>query len=164
MLKHMESNRLRLRRFTLDDFENLRELESDAEVMKFTSLRRALTEEQTRSRLQSLIDKESERAPLGVWALELKDTNDFVGWFMLLKTKTEIPELGFMIVRRHWGKGFTTEGSRMLVDHAFNQLGFLKLTATTDPANENSKKVLLKIGFHWARQENGLDIFEIVTL
>ncbi|KYG63780.1 hypothetical protein AZI86_13230 [Bdellovibrio bacteriovorus] len=160
----MESARLRLRRFTAHDFENLRELESDAEVMKFTSLRVALSAEQTASRLQSLIEKETERAPLGVWALELKDDADFVGWFMLLKTKTETPELGFMIVRRHWGKGYTTEGSRLLVDYAFHALGFSKLTATTDPLNEASKKVLLKLGFSWMRQENGLDIFEITKL
>ena len=164
MLLWMESARVCLRRFTAHDFENLRELESDDEVMKFTSLRVALPSEQTTSRLQSLIDKESERAPLGVWALELKDSADFVGWFMLLKTKNEIPELGFMIVRRHWGKGYATEGSRLLVDYAFKVLAFSKLTATTDPANEASKKVLLKLGFSWARQENGLDIFEIAKL
>lgn len=157
----MESSRLRLRRFNADDFTNLQELESDPEVMKFTSLGRALSAEQTASRLKSLIDKEKERAPLGVWALELKENSDFVGWFMLLKTKTEPPELGFMIVRRHWGKGYTTEAGRLLVQLGLKDLGFPALMATTDPANESSKKVLLKLGFQWVRQENGLDIFEI---
>ena len=163
-MKGMESSRLRLRRFNSSDFQNLRELESDPEVMKFTSLRTPLSEEQTATRLKTLLEKEAERAPLGVWALELKEGLDFVGWFMLLKTKSEVPELGFMIVHRHWGKGYTTEACLLLVDYGLSALSFPKLTAVTDPTNESSQKVLRKVGFRQIRSENGLDIFEISKL
>lgn len=157
----MQSNRLQFRRFNSSDLINLRALESDPEVMHFTSLGRALSEEQTITRLQSLLAKEQEREPLGVWAVELRDGRDFVGWFMLLKNNSETPELGFMIVKKHWGQGYATEACRVLIDYAFDIPGIQKLTATTDVANESSKRVLQKLGFHWVRLDSGLDIFEI---
>ncbi len=155
----IESARTRLRRFTIADFENMRALESEPDIMKFTPSRVPQTPEQTRLKLQSLVEKEANLAPFGVWAAELKDTREFVGWFMLLKARYEEPELGFMIVKKHWGKGLATEISKALLDHGRQNLGVQNFIATTNLDNFASIKVLTKLGFKFSRTEKELNIY-----
>jgi RimJ/RimL family protein N-acetyltransferase len=150
---------------------NLARLESDPDVMKFTPLRLPLPLEKTRERLQLIIEKQQERSPLGIWAAESIEDGSFIGWFMVNKTQYDHPELGFMLVREAWSKGFATEIAAGLRDFALNTLGYSGLVAVTDEANSASKRVLEKIGFQFARKipkqdlvsgkEIRLDLFEL---
>jgi RimJ/RimL family protein N-acetyltransferase len=142
----MESNRARLRRLRPDDFDFMRELESDPDIMKFTGIRHVQTPAKSQARLDSSIAKEKEREPIGIWVAELITNSDFVGWFMLLKTDFEFPELGFMLVKRHWNQGLATEISARLLQHAWD-LGWKKIVATATIDNAPSCRVLEKLGF-----------------
>jgi RimJ/RimL family protein N-acetyltransferase len=153
----MDSLRLHFRRVNSNDLDNLSSLESNPEVVKFTSMRKPMTRAQTQERLQSLIDKEAERAPLGVWLVETKDNQSLVGWFMLLKTQFEEPELGFMLLPHQWGKGFASEAAQRLLEHAFNDLNIPAVMARIDPDNAASRKVLQKLGFQFWKTELGFD-------
>lgn len=153
----IEYENIRLRRFNLNDLQNMIELESDEEVMRFTSLRKALPLEETKKRLQNTINSEAERAPLGIWAAEFKDNEEFIGWFMLLKRQYEHPEMGFMIAKRHWGKGLTAIAAKGLALHAFHNIGLEKIVAVTTQDNFASKKVLLKVGFTQKGTVNNFD-------
>lgn len=156
----MESARLYFRRFRADDLENIQGLESDPEVVRHTPMKVPLSREQSAERLQKNIEKTPEREPLGIWAAETKQ-GDFVGWFMLLPIDQGVPELGFMIVRRHWGKGFTTEAGQRLVKYAFEELKLPRLLAITTKENIASQAALKKIGFRQiATSEKGFH-FEI---
>lgn len=143
----IELERLRLRRFKMSDLQSMIELESDPDVMKFTPSRVPLSHERSKERLQDLISKQATQGDLGAWAAEFKDTGDFLGFFMLLNRDLEYTELGFMIVKRHWGKGLTAEAARGLVDYAFHQLHLPGISAATTQDNFASKKVLAKLGF-----------------
>ncbi|MBC7370556.1 MAG: GNAT family N-acetyltransferase [Bdellovibrionaceae bacterium] len=90
-MEKIQTKRTILRRFRHSDLNNMILLESDPDVMRFTPSRIPQGIEKTEARLKSLLEKEAAYAPLGVWAVELKDTADFVGWFMLIKTEFEIP-------------------------------------------------------------------------
>jgi RimJ/RimL family protein N-acetyltransferase len=142
----MESKRLRFRRFRTDDLDHIVELESDPEVVKHTPMKLPLSREQSAERLKKNIESTPSREPLGIWAAETHD-GDFVGWFMLLPIDLGVPELGFMIVRRHWGKGFTTEAGALLVKYALEELLLPRLLAVTTLDNFASQRVLEKIGF-----------------
>lgn len=146
-MKKIETKRAVLRRFRAEDLPRMLELESDPDVMRFTAARVVQTREQSEQRLRSVLEKEAERAPLGVWAAEMKNSGDFIGWFMLLKTELEFPELGFMVVKRHWGKGLTTEIAGALVKHGMEELGEAGVVAVTSPRNAASRRVLEKLGF-----------------
>lgn len=143
----LQTKRTILRRFRLSDLNNMIRLESDPEVMKFTPSRIPQTVERTQARLKSLLEQEPTYAPLGVWAVELKDTAEFVGWFMLTKTEFEVPELGFMIVKDKWGKGYATEVARALIDFAMKNLNYSGVAAVTDSDNKKSIHILEKLGF-----------------
>ena len=47
---------------------------------------------------------------------------------------------------RHWGRGYATEATRLLVDFGFGTLGYRRLFATADPDNVASRRVLDKSG------------------
>lgn len=79
--------------------------------------------------------------------VELKDTADFVGWFMLIKNEFEVPELGYMIVQDHWGKGFATEVESRLIEYGTVDLKFSIFSAVTDHDNLTSIHILEKLGF-----------------
>jgi RimJ/RimL family protein N-acetyltransferase len=132
------------------------QLESEPDIMKFTPSRIPQTPEQTQGRLQALVAKETPYSPLGVWAAERKDGEDFVGWFILLKREMELPDLGFMTLKKHWGMGLTTEIASALLDLA-KSLEFKGVTALTDTDNKASIRVLEKLGFSLQKKKSEHD-------
>jgi RimJ/RimL family protein N-acetyltransferase len=149
-----ETARLRFRRFRRDDLPAMRELASDAGIMRYTRAMVPQTEEQSIARLEKHIAAQPGREPLGIWAAEFRETGAFAGWFMVCRvTEDPRPELGFMLPRRLWNQGITTEGARELCRHAREDLGFPEIIACTRIENATSQRVLEKLGF--ARVEGG---------
>ncbi len=144
----LETDRFRLRRFEEDDFGNLFVLHSDPEVMRFSSRRSPESDIEVAATLKRLIQRYRESSGFGIWAAELKSSGEFIGWFGLdsLPGTSEI-EVGYRLLRRHWGSGFATEGTRELLSHAFHVLGLKKIVAISDLDNIASKRVLEKSGF-----------------
>lgn len=56
-------------------------------------------------------------------------------------------ELGYRLRKDAWCLGLATEAARQLIPHAFGVLRLPHLLAVTDPENEASQRVLLKLGF-----------------
>lgn len=156
-MEKLQTKRALLRRFQISDLNNMILLESNPDVMKFTPSRIPQGIEKTTARLKSLIEKETAYAPLGVWAVELKDTGDFVGWFMLVKTEFDLPEIGFMIVKDHWGKGIASEVARTLINFAITDLHYPGVAAVTDHDNAASIHILQKLGFKKVNSRTKLD-------
>lgn len=61
--------------------------------------------------------------------------------------KTHRAEIGYWLARPYWGRGIMTGVVRGLCDHAFAQLGLVKITAHVFADNPASARVLLKCGF-----------------
>jgi RimJ/RimL family protein N-acetyltransferase len=59
------------------------------------------------------------------------------------------PEIGYWIGETHWGRGFATEASRALIDHAFSETGIDALSASCRINNASSRRVIDKCGFQW---------------
>ncbi|GAA1892389.1 GNAT family protein [Asanoa iriomotensis] len=55
---------------------------------------------------------------------------------------------GYALAKRCWGRGLTTEAAAAMLRLGFDQLGLHKITATCDPENAGSTRVLTKIGMH----------------
>jgi RimJ/RimL family protein N-acetyltransferase len=78
----LETERLLLRRFTEDDLENLVELDSDPEVMRFITGGRATPREEVENEiLPTFLDHYECYAGYGFWAAVEKSTQRFLGWF-----------------------------------------------------------------------------------
>jgi ribosomal-protein-alanine N-acetyltransferase len=89
---------------------------------------------------------------LGLWVTFLKDTNEFIGWYILkhLPDDGEV-EIGFRIKKKFWGNGYSTEAGKALLKHGFGTLGLKKIAAIVRPDNFASQAVIKKIGL----QEKG---------
>lgn len=149
----LTTKRIRLRRFTQVDSENLFRLDSNPEVMKYIGSGATANRERANEVLNLIISKYGEWQNFGLWAAELNSSTQFIGWFALkpLPKIGEI-EVGYRLLPEFWGQGLATEGARALIDYGFRNCGLEKIVAITHLENQSSQKVLIKCGL----QEKGL--------
>lgn len=57
-------------------------------------------------------------------------------------------EIGYILRRDRWGRGYATEAANLLIDFALQQLGMHRVWAVCDPDNPASVRVLEKCGMH----------------
>lgn len=153
-----ESNRLKFRRFLESDADNLFALDSDPEVMRH--LGGPISDpEKNREALKRIIAKYELWGKYGAWVAELKSTGEFVGWFSLkpLPGFNDI-EIGYRLMRRHWGQGLATEGASRMARVGFEEFKLEKIVAVTAPANFPSQKVLKKIGMKYLGERDSQEI------
>jgi RimJ/RimL family protein N-acetyltransferase len=83
----------------------------------------------------------------GHWALELRDTGEFVGRAGLLRPP-EWPglEVGWTVSRRHWGLGFAGEAGTAAMDWARAELGADHVISLIAEGNHRSERVAEKLG------------------
>ena len=152
----LETPRLVIRQFTEDDVDNLFNLNSDPEVMRYLSGGRPTPRDQIQDQIipfhLGLYDRLDR---LGTWAAESAATGEFLGWFHFRPGHgsddiTNI-ELGYRLRRSSWNKGYATEGSRALVSMGFTDLDVERVFALTMTVNTGSRRVLEKCGLTLVR-------------
>jgi RimJ/RimL family protein N-acetyltransferase len=149
----LETERLRLRRFTLADADLLVDLDSDPEVMRFITYGqptpRSAYVDTYLPRWLAIYDAQP---GLGYFAADRRDTGEFLGWFHLRNDRIEAAyvELGYRLRRAAWGHGYATEGARALVQHGFTRAGAERVSARTLAGNRASRKVMEKCGLRYA--------------
>ena len=149
----LESERLYLREVKDSDLQLLFELHSDPEVMKFIRPPEKKLEE-TRATMERIFRTNDYEKGIGLWICHEKISNNFIGWFVLkpLENTPDI-EIGYRLLKKHWGKGFATEMSRILLNYCFDVVKLSKIAAATHPDNKASQHVLEKIGLHFVRRQ-----------
>ncbi|MDQ2750162.1 MAG: GNAT family N-acetyltransferase [Pseudonocardiales bacterium] len=150
----LETERLVLRRFTPADIDNLVELDSDPDVMRFLTGGAPTPREQIENELLPRILEEYSVPPgWGRWAAIEKQTGLVVGWFSLDPPKHEAEglELGYRLRKVAWGNGYATEVSRALIDLAFGQPTVQRVFAETMAVNTASRRVMEKVGLRHVR-------------
>jgi RimJ/RimL family protein N-acetyltransferase len=63
--------------------------------------------------------------------------------------REDSPELGYWLGASYWGRGFTTEAVRAVIDYAFGDLKHEILQAGARVSNPASRRVLEKCAFQW---------------
>lgn len=150
----LETERLRLRRFTAADTEDLVALDADPEVMRYLTNGRPTPREVVENELLPSILRCYERSEAGRWALEDVAGGAFLGWLSLQPPQdgsTAELDLGYRLRRSAWGRGYATEGARALVRKAFSDLGAERVFAQTMAVNTRSRHVMEKAGLRHLR-------------
>jgi RimJ/RimL family protein N-acetyltransferase len=149
----LETPRLAIRQFTEDDIDNLFDLNSDPDVMRYLGRpppREVLRDEVIPFHLA--VYRRLDR--LGTWAAESADSGEFLGWFHFRPgpdgDMTNI-DLGYRLRRPTWNKGYATEGSRALITMGFTDLGVQRVFAHTMTVNTASRRVMEKCGLTLVR-------------
>lgn len=160
----LETERLVLRQFTLADADNLLELNSDPDVIRFVTIDKQAdpTIIQTQI-LPKWLQHYEDYEGYGFWAAIEKSSRAFIGWFFLrpaihapyfdpaLANSDDI-ELGYRLRKESWGQGYATEGSKALIVKGFSELGAQRIVAIAFAANMASIKVLEKSGLKLKKQ------------
>lgn len=155
MIVFLESERLILRRFTLDDVDALVELDSDPAVMRFiTGGVPTSREEIATDYLPAFLAYYQRGDRWGFWAATEKASGTFLGWFHLRPHEgdpDDEPELGYRLIASAWGQGYATEGSAALIGKAFAELGARRVYAQTMAVHTASRRVMEKAGLRFVR-------------
>ena len=144
----LETERLLLRRWRAADREPFAGINRDPAVMEHfpASLSRAASDE-----MADRIEAHFRRHGFGLWAAELRENEEFIGFIGLSVPGFEAAftpciEIGWRLAPIHWGKGLATEGARAATRHAFEDLKLPGLVSFTVPANVRSRRVMEKTG------------------
>jgi ribosomal-protein-alanine N-acetyltransferase len=142
------TERLSLRRLTMDDLEMQCELSGDPEVTRYVG--GVKTREETEDMLKTRILPYYQQHPgLGAWATLERATGECIGVHLLNHIQGEsLIQVGYILFKKHWGKGYATEMSIALLRYGFSQLQLPQINAITDFPNHVSQRVLLKAGLH----------------
>jgi len=145
----IETERLLLRKVTLDDKEELFKLHSDPEVQKYTGEPVVTTIEEIEKSILSRIS-DYEKYGFGRLAVIHKTTNNLIGWAGLAYLpEFDKVDLGYRFKKEFWGKGYATEASRAILDYGFNRLDLNLIIAIAIVEHTNSINVMKKIGMKY---------------
>lgn len=156
----LDSERLLLRPHRKTDLDIEIEISTDPEVMKFVG--DVETEDQVARNMPKYV-RRCAGGCIGFWSVIERSTEDKLGIAVLLPLPIEeddtnwdlvvgdeLPdgeiEIGYMLKRSAWGKGYATEATKRLLKFAFEESPLQELVATTDPENATSQRVLEKCG------------------
>jgi [ribosomal protein S5]-alanine N-acetyltransferase len=141
----LETPRLTLQPFTLEDLDNLTDLHADAEVNHYLSPTGAWSREITKDKLERFIAHQ-ETCGYSKMKVTLKN-GTFIGRAgFLIYPKTGETELGYCFKREYWGKGYATEVSQALVKWIFETTELAHIIGFAAEENVASRNVLEKIG------------------
>ncbi len=146
----IETDRLFIRKITLDDCRELFELHSDFEVQKYTGEPAVESMNAVKDSIQKNTLKDYKKYGYGRWALILKDTSQFIGWAGLkYLPEFQKVDLGYRLKQVHWGKGYATEASKAIVEYGFNTLSLKEIIAIAVPEHNASIRVMEKVGMNY---------------
>ena len=134
----MATERLLLRRVTVDDAPAIHAYMSDPEVTRW------LPEGQLDAEQTLAFIAENEARMLAVIR---RDTGELAGNVMLHPWfGPQTYEIGWAFAQAHWGRGYATEAARALMVRAFETLDAHRVVATCQPQNPASWRVMEKLG------------------
>jgi RimJ/RimL family protein N-acetyltransferase len=144
----LSTERLRLRQWRASDAEAFALMSSDPRVMKYLL---GPMDAAASAALQERITKLISERGWGFWALELKETQQFIGFTGLHIPIPELPfspcvEIGWRLAFEHWGKGYASEAAKAALDFGFNTLQLNEIVSFTAMPNLRSQAVMQKLG------------------
>jgi RimJ/RimL family protein N-acetyltransferase len=146
----LETDRLVLRRISIDDDAFILELLNDPGWLRFIGDRGVRTLEDARNYIINGPLDMYERLGFGLYAVELKDGGAAIGMCGLIKRAT-LPDvdLGYALLPRFAGQGYASEAAAAVLAYARQALGLARVLAITSPDNERSIRLLERIGFRF---------------
>jgi ribosomal-protein-alanine N-acetyltransferase len=143
----LETERLILRPWTLEDADALFEICRDSDVMLHIGNRKPYESVDDAVKFLNWAVSYQKKNGFCRWAVIEKSSGKIVGSCGFLRQKCDDKDLGYLFAREVWGKGLATEAGRACLQYGFEKLNFTKVIALTDVDHFVSQKVLEKIGF-----------------
>lgn len=144
----LETERLILRPFCLEDAKHIFEIRSNEYVMKFmdSSFHNSLSDS------EKFVESNLENQAKGngyFWAIIEKTSNKFIGDFSIwsIDKVNNRGQIGYSLKKDYWQKGYMSEAMNVILRYGFTEIGIHSFEANINPLNDGSRKCLEKIGF-----------------
>lgn len=144
----LQTPRLWLREMTEADFPDLCEILQDEETMY--AYEHAFSDAEAWDWLHRQQARYRQDG-FGLWAMIRHEDGAFIGQAGLTMQDWEgrrVPEIGYLLKRRHWHCGYATEAACGCRDHAFGTLGLDAVYSIIRDTNAASRRVALRVGMH----------------
>ncbi len=144
--------RLLLRGFTEQDVKPLYHLLNGPDVLRYFPNPDPPTQERVQKMVSRLLDHWAERG-YGLWAVELRETGQFLGRCGLqFISETSETEIDFIFDAAFWGRGLATEAARASLRFGFQELPVESIVGIVHPNNKASQRVLEKNGMQYTER------------
>jgi RimJ/RimL family protein N-acetyltransferase len=157
----LRTERLRLRGWRDGDLDAFALICADVETMRWVGSPEGMTREEAWRHMAYLAGHWALRG-YGLWAAEEAETGELVGRVGLLFPEGWPGlEVGWLIGRPHWGKGYAPEAARASMEWAREQLGAGHVISLIADDNERSARVAEKLGMAVEGRARILDQYEV---
>ena len=153
MLKHVgtqsiETERLLLRKFSIDDAEQMfNNWAKDPNNVKYLTWKAHKNVSDTLNIINKWIDGYKNK-DFYRWCIILKGTGEVIGGIDVVDIIEfrSTCEIGYVLSKKYWNNGFMTEALKAVIDYLFNKVGFNRIQLFHLVDNLASGKVMIKCG------------------
>ncbi len=143
----LETERLILRRLTMDDAQYIFDYASDPEVTRYLLWDTHSTIDDARAFIRFTLDR-YEKDEAGEWGIILKESGRLIGCtgFPWTDVRNKRAEIGYVLAKPYWGLGIMPEAAGRAIEFAFNKMGINRMECCHFAPNEKSGRVMQKLG------------------
>lgn len=149
-LPKLETERLILRKISLEDIDDIHTYASNPEVSEYVFWEAHETRSATVEYVKMILAL-YEEGKIAPWGIQCKKDNkligtvDFVSWQPQHKTA----EIGYALSMDYWGRGIATEAAKELIRFGMNEMELVRIQAKALVANKGSERVMEKAGMNY---------------
>lgn len=137
-MNEIVTERLIIRNFKADDWNDILEYLSDENVIRYSPYD-VYTEEMAKNEAKKRVVQND------IFAVCLKDNFKVIGELIFEKGEFDAMEIGFFFHSKYQGKGYATEAATSLMNNAFHTKRVRRITARCDSLNLKSRNLLKKL-------------------
>jgi len=149
----IETRRLIIRDFQLEDWEQFAPILADPRVMQFSTTG-VLSVSETQEKIQGFLVS-YQNYGFGKWATFCKESNQLIGYCGIAIEQIdnqEEKEIGYRLDSKFWGQGLATEAAAAVIQYGFRQFQFPYILGVVERKNKASVRVLEKLGMQFERE------------
>jgi [ribosomal protein S5]-alanine N-acetyltransferase len=138
---NIETDRLLIRKFKYEDWQDVYAYTSDANVMKYIP-EGMFSKDDAKKFVNENIKENAKNFPV-----VLKNEKILIGHIVFLNYFGDHTyEIGWVFNSLYHQKGYASEAAKAIVDYGFNTMKLHRIIATCQPENTSSYRVMEKIG------------------
>jgi RimJ/RimL family protein N-acetyltransferase len=146
----LDTKRLILRHFSLDDAPFIYKLFNDPDWIRFIGNRNIHTVDDARDFIEKRLIPTYAQFGFGFYLTAIKETGEPVGMCGLIKRDyLDDVDIGYAFLPQARGKGFAFEAAEAVMRYGMDDLGLPRIVAITDAENGRSTHLLNKLGLHF---------------
>lgn len=152
----LETPRLVLREYTLNDAEALFALNTDPSVLRYVGKKPLSTVEEAAAQIVAL-QRQYAEVGYGRWAVMSKQTGAHIGWCGLKLRQSDEDErgtftdIGYRFAQQSWGQGLAAEAAEACLAYGFESLRLPRIVGCANRENAPSIRILEKLGLRFVK-------------